>query len=148
MNTFVSVRIPMKWPNAKIVAGQFFFYTIGGAGAFIAWIMIQTGNEALLNDVAGTYLSYHFIQWTSRLYLWGPFVLISTVLASAALWLILRTNKIGGYLGIVSFLIGFVVDILVANVMFVHVLVGLLIGWVLLAPLIIGWDDIFELENQ
>ncbi len=138
----------MKWPNAKIVAAQFFFYTLGGAGAFIAWIMIQTGNEALLIDVAGNYLSYHFIQWTSRLYLWGPLVLISAVLALAAVWLILGGNKIGGYLGIVSFLIGLVVDILVANVMFVHVLVGLLIGWVLLAPLIFGWDDIFEQEDQ
>lgn len=47
-----------------------------------------------------------------------------------------------------SFLIGLAVDILVANVMFVHVLVGLLIGWVLLAPLVLGWDDIFEQENQ
>ena len=45
-------------------------------------------------------------------------------------------------------LIGFAVDILVANVMFVHVLVGLLIGWVLLAPLVFGWDDIFELDDQ
>ena len=138
----------MRWPNAKIVAAQFFFYTLGGAGAFIAWIMIQTGNEAVLIDLAGTYLSYHFIQWTSRLYLWGPLVLISAVLALAALLLILRGNKIGGYLGIVAFLIGFAVDILVANVMFVHVLVGLLIGWVLLAPLVFGWDDIFEQENQ
>jgi hypothetical protein len=138
----------MKWPNAKIVAAQFFFYTLGGVFAFIAWVMIQTGNESLLNDVAGDYLSYHFVQWTSRLFLWGPLVLISTVLAFAALWLILRTNKIGGYLGIVSYLIGFTVDILVANIMFVHVLVGLLIGWVLLAPLVFGWDDIFEQDDQ
>ena len=138
----------MVWPNAKIVAAQFFFYTLGGAGAFIAWIMIQTGNEAVLIDLAGTYLSYHSIQWTLRLYLWGPLVLISAVLALAALLLILRGNKIGGYLGIIAFLIGFAVDILVANVMFVHVLVGILIGWVLLAPLVFGWDDIFEQENQ
>ena len=82
------------------------------------------------------------------MYLWGPLVLISAALSFVALWLILRANKIGGYLGIVSFLIGFVVDILVANVMFVHVLVGLLIGWVLLAPLVFGWDDIFEQDDQ
>ena len=73
--------------------------------------------------------------------------MISAVLALAALWLILKANKIGGYLGIISFLIGFTVDILVANVMFVHVLVGLLIGWVLLAPVIFGWDDLFEQEK-
>jgi hypothetical protein len=138
----------MKWPSAKIVAAQFLFYAVGGIGAFIAWVMIQTGNEVLLNDVVGNYLSYHFLQWTSRLYLWGPLVLASAILAFAALWLILRTNKIGGYLGIIAFLIGFAVDILVANVMFVHLLVGILIGWVLLAPLIFGWDDIFEQEDQ
>ena len=138
----------MRWPNSKIVAAQFFFYALGGVGAFVAWVMIQTGNEVLLNDVAGNYLSYHFAQWTARLYLWGPLVLISVVFAFLALWLILRANKIGGCLGVVSFLIGFAVDILVANVMFVHVLVGLLIGWVLLAPLIFGWDDIFQQEDQ
>ncbi|MGY5864680.1 MAG: hypothetical protein RTV41_08740 [Candidatus Thorarchaeota archaeon] len=138
----------MRWPNSKIVAAQFFFYTLGGIGAFVAWVIIQTGNETLLHDVMGTYLSYHFLQWTSRLYLWGPFILISAAFALIALWLILRANKIGGYLGIISFLIGFAVDILVANIMFVHVLVGLLIGWVLLAPLLFGWNDIFEQEEQ
>jgi len=134
----------MRWPNRKIVAAQFLFYTIGGISAFVAWVMIQTGHEELLLDVAGSYLSYHFMQWTSRLFLWGPLVLTSAILSFIGLWLILKMNKIGGYLGIVSFMIGFVVDILVANVMFVHVLVGVLIGWVLLAPLIFGWDDIFE----
>ena len=138
----------MRWPNSKIVAAQFFFYTLGGIGAFVAWILIQTGNETILHDGAGSYLSYHFLQWTSRLYLWGPIVLISAVLSLAALWSILKSNKIGGYLGIISYLIGFTVDILVANVMFVHVLVGLLIGWVLLAPLIIGWDDLFSQVEQ
>jgi hypothetical protein len=138
----------MKWPTAKLVAAQFFFYAVGGVFAFTAWVMIQTGYETLLNDVAGDYLSYHFVQWTSRLYLWGPLVLISAVLSFVGLWLILKANKIGGYLGIVSFLIGFVVDILVANIMFVHILVGLLIGWVLLAPLVFGWEDIFEIEEQ
>ncbi|MFW9788812.1 MAG: hypothetical protein ACFFE2_14635 [Candidatus Thorarchaeota archaeon] len=137
----------MKWPNAKIVSAQFLFYTVGGIGAFIAWGMIQTGNEVLLEDIAGNYLTYHFLQWTSRLYFWGPLVLVSAVLAMATAWLIFQRNKIGSYLGILAVLIGFAVDILVANVMFVHVLVGILIGWVLLAPLVFGGDDIFE-SNQ
>lgn len=148
MNTLACVVYFMKWPNAKIVAAQFFFYTLGGVFAFIAWVLILTGSEALLNDVVGDYLSFHFVRWTSRLFCWGPLVLISAILAFAALWLILRANKIGGYLGIVAFLIGFAIDILVANIMFVHVLVGLLIGWVLLAPLVFGWDDIFEQDDQ
>ncbi len=33
------------------------------------------------------------------------------------------------------------------SLMLVHVLVGLLIGGVLLAPLVLGWDDIFEQEE-
>lgn len=138
----------MKWASAKLVAAQFLFYSLGGVCAFIAWVMLQMGYEARLDEIAGSYLSYHFVQWTSRLYIWGPLVLISSILAFAAIFLILRRNSIGGYLGIISFLIGFVVDILVANVMFVHVLVGLLIGWVLLAPLILGWEEIFEMETQ
>jgi hypothetical protein len=133
----------MRWPNSKIVAAQFLFYALGGIAAFISWILIETGYTSLLLDAAGSYLAYHFLQWTSRLYLWGPIVLISAILALTAVWLIPKNNKIGGYLGIVSFMIGFVVDILVANVMFVHVLVGALIGWVLLAPLVFGWDDLF-----
>lgn len=138
----------MRWPNTKIVAVQFLFYSLGGIGAFVAWIMIQRGDEALLHDIAGYYLTYHFLNWTSRFHLWGPVVLVSAALGFIAMLLILRTNKLGGYLGIISFLIGFAVDILVANVMFVHILIGLLIGWVLLAPLIFGWDDLFEQENQ
>jgi len=138
----------MRWPNAKIVSIQFIFYTVGGVGAFVAWVMIQTGHEAILHDVAGSYLAYHFGQWTARLFLWGPIVLISALLALGTSWLILKGNKTGGYLGIVSFLIGFTVDILVANVMFVHILVGVLIGWVLLAPLVFGWDEIFDEIGQ
>ena len=138
----------MKWPSAKLVSVQFLFYAIGGVGAFIAWVMIQTGYDTLLHEFAGSYLSFHFTQWTSRLYLWGPLVLTSALLAFVATWLILRANKLGGYLGVVSFLIGFTVDVLVANVIFVHVLVGLLIGWVLMAPLLLGWDEIFEIDGQ
>ncbi len=138
----------MRWPNAKIVSAQFLFYMAGGLGAFVAWVMIQTGHEAVLHDVAGSYLAYHFGQWTARLFLWGPIVLTSALLALVASWLILKKDRIGGYLGIVSFLIGFVVDILVANVMFVHVLVGVLIGWVLLSPLVFGWEEIFDSIDQ
>ena len=47
-----------------------------------------------------------------------------------------------------SFAIAFAVDVFVANVIFVHVLIGLLIGWVLLVPLLAGWDDLFENEEQ
>jgi hypothetical protein len=60
----------MKWPSAKLVAAQFFFYSLGGVFAFMAWMMLLTGSEALLNDVVGDYLSYHFVQWTSRLTFW------------------------------------------------------------------------------
>ncbi|MFW9793320.1 MAG: hypothetical protein ACFFEE_03370 [Candidatus Thorarchaeota archaeon] len=134
----------MRWPNRKIVAGQFLLYSVGGIGAFIAWVLIEMGYETQLLSVAGDYLTYHFLQWTSRLYFWGLIVLISALLSFVASWLIWKTNKIGGYLGIVSVAIGLVVDILVANVMFVHILVGVLIGWVLLSPLVFGWEDIFE----
>jgi hypothetical protein len=137
----------MRWPNSKIVSGQFLFYVLGGMGGFAAWVMIQSSNESMMTEIVGTYLSYHFLQWTSRLYLWGPIVLVSAIIALAAIWFILKANRIGGYLGIISFLIGFAVDILVANVMFVHILVGLLIGWVLLSPVILGWDDLFSISK-
>ena len=133
----------MRWSTKKLVAIQFILYTLGGVVAFIAWTMILNGNSTLLNATIGDYLTGHFIRWTSRLFLWGPIVLASGLIALVSAWLILNGEKIGGYLGILVFLIGFTVNILVANVMFVHILLGLLIGWVLLAPLVFGWNDIF-----
>ncbi|MFW9870526.1 MAG: hypothetical protein ACFFFO_11040 [Candidatus Thorarchaeota archaeon] len=138
----------MRWPDRKIVAAQFLFYTIGGLGAFIAWVLIQLEEETLLLNMAGYYLTYHFRQWTMRLYLWGPIVLVSAFIALVALWFILKRKKLGGYLGIVAVAIGLIVDILVANIMFVHILVGLLIGWVLLSPVVFGWDDLFNVDES
>ncbi|MGY5876395.1 MAG: hypothetical protein RTU30_11670 [Candidatus Thorarchaeota archaeon] len=133
----------MRWSTRKLVAIQFTFYTLGGVAAFVAWIMILNGNSAILYATIGDYITGHFMRWTSRLFLWGPIVLASGLIALISAWLILKREKIGGYLGVVAFLIGFTVDILVANVMFVHILLGLLIGWVLLAPLAFVWNDIF-----
>ncbi|UCE09165.1 MAG: hypothetical protein JSW61_09295 [Candidatus Thorarchaeota archaeon] len=143
VNSKITDCISMTWPTPKLIAAQFLFYALGGVAAFFAWIMILTNSEALLNAIVGDYLAWHFTRWTLRLFFWGPLILLSAVLAFASSWLIMKSNRIGGYLGILAFLIGFVIDILVANIMFVHVLIGLLIGWVLLSPLTFGWDSIF-----
>jgi hypothetical protein len=134
----------MKWPTDKLVAAQFFFYTIGSIAAFFSWFLVLTDGVPLLQAVAGDYLTGHFTRWTTRFFFWGPAVLSSGLLALASAYLILQERKIGGFLGIAAFLIGYAVDIIVANVMFVHVFAGLLIGWILLSPLLVGWDEIFS----
>ena len=134
----------MKWPTDKLVAAQFSFYTVGSIAAFFSWFLVLTDSIPLLQTVAGDYLTGHFTRWTTRYFFWGPVVLSSGFLAFAAAWLILRSEKVGGYLGITAFLIGFAVDIFVANVMFVHVFAGLLIGYILLSPLVFSWDDLFS----
>jgi O-antigen ligase len=138
----------MKYPNRKIVAFQFSVYTMGAAAAFISWILTIFDHTDLLYSIAGEYLTGHFIRWTRRLFLWGPIILTSGLTAAVAALLVLNGRATGGYLAVASFAIGFAVDVFVANVIFVHVLIGLLIGWVLLVPLLAGWDDLFENEEQ
>ena len=134
----------MSWPSRRVVTGQFLIYFIGGLAAFVAWIFVGFNQTALLELLAGSYLSDHFVRWTSELSLWGPLILVSSILALASAILIHRANRIGGYLGVISFGIGFAVDVLLAKTLFVHLAAGALIGWILLVPLLTGWDELFE----
>ncbi|MEM3730572.1 MAG: hypothetical protein QXG27_00945 [Candidatus Bathyarchaeia archaeon] len=63
-------------------------------------------------------------------------------MASLATYLLWCSRVEGTYIGVISFFIGFTTNILFAQNILVHTLIGALIGWTLLAPLAIEWKDL------
>ena len=126
----------------RLVVIQFAVYAILGLLGFVAWVMAFSNSLSTLEVICGRYLKGHFARWTAKFPSWGILILISATLSFGAAWLLHKSQKKGGYLGIISFLIGFVTNIIVARNIFVHSLIGILIGWTLLAPLIAMWEDL------
>ena len=67
------------------------------------------------------------------------FVAFLSLVSAFLLW---RSKRLGAYLGTTSFMIGFVTNLVVARNLFVHALLGTLLGWILLVPMAIGWKRI------
>jgi len=126
----------------KLVVVQFAVYTIFGVLGFVTWIMAFANNLSTLELIVGEYIHGHFIRWTAQFPLWGALILISAVLSFGATYFLWRLQKVGGYLGIASFSLGFITNMLFARNILVHSLIGALIGWTLLAPLAIAWKNL------
>ena len=126
----------------RLVVIQFAVYGILGLLGFVAWAMAFSSSLSTLEVIVGRYLKGHFARWTTQFPSWGVPILISATLSFGAAWLLQKSRKNGGYLGITSFLIGFVTNILVARNALVHSLIGILIGWTLLVPLVVMWKDL------
>lgn len=126
----------------RLVVIQFAVYAVLGVLGFVAWVMAFNSNLSALEVVVGEYLKGHLARWTDQFPLWGLLILASAALSFCAAWLLLRSRREGGYIGVVSFLIGFVTNILFAQNLLVHSLVGILIGWTLLAPLAVAWKNL------
>jgi hypothetical protein len=126
----------------RLVVIQFAVYTVLGMLVFVAWAMVSTKNLPALGGIVGEYFRGHLERWTAQFPLWGIFILISAVLSLCATRLLWSSRKEGGYLGIISFSIGFLTSMLFARNLLVHGLVGVLIGWTLLAPLAFAWKNL------
>jgi len=126
----------------RLIVIQFTVYAIFGVLAFIAWAMAFSNSLSVLEVVVGEYFRGHFERWTAQFPLWGLLVLISAALSFGAAELLRRSRKEGGYIGVVSFSIGFITNILFARNILVHSLTGVLIGWTLLAPLVVAWKNL------
>jgi hypothetical protein len=111
-----------------LVVIQFAVYAILALLAFVAWIMVFSSNESILEVMVGEYLAGHFVRWTAKLSYWGIFMLVSAVSSFAACWSLQKLRKEGGYFGIVSYSIGFITNILFAQNILVRGLIGALIG--------------------
>lgn len=132
----------MQSALVRLVVVQFVVYMILALVAFVAWVMAFSHSLSVLEVVFGRYLSGHLVRWTVRLPFWGVFMLISAVLAFGAAWFLWKLRREGAYLGVGSFLIAFVANIFFAQNILVHTLVGAVIGWVLLAPLVVVWKGL------
>ncbi|MEM3054434.1 MAG: hypothetical protein QXM52_01835 [Candidatus Bathyarchaeia archaeon] len=75
-------------------------------------------------------------------------MLASAILSLGATCLLWRLRKEGAYLGVAAFCIGFTTNILFAHNILVHALIGILIGWTLLAPLTVAWKNLKRKEDN
>ena len=126
----------------RLVVIQFAVYTFLGMLGFVAWAMAFTKNLPTFEGAVGEYISGHLPRWTAQFPLWGIFILTSAVLSLYASRLLWSSRKEGGYLGVISFSIGFITNMLIARNLLFHSLVGALIGWTMLAPLAVEWKDL------
>jgi len=132
----------MQNPLIKLIVTQFTVYAVFGVLGFIAWAMALRSSLSALQALVGEYFGGHLVRWTVQFPVWGIILLISAVLAFGAAELLRRSRKQGGYMGIIAFVIGFVTNILFARNTLVHALTGALIGWTLLALLVVAWKNL------
>jgi len=104
--------------------------------------MAFTNNFPTLEGVVGEYVNGHLVRWTAQFPLWGIFIFISAAFSLCATRLLWISRREGGYLGVISFSIGFITNMLFARNLLVHGFVGALIGWTMLAPLAVAWKDL------
>ena len=136
----------MRTSIVKLIVLQFALFSVACILAFIAWAIILMDGSNLLKMIIGEYIGGHIVRWTIQLPNWGPLLLVSSALSIMAVWYLQSARKEGGYLGIISFVIAFVTNLLFARNLLVHWAIGCSIGWILIAPLVIGWDDLSGAE--
>lgn len=133
---FVSVE---RDASITIAAIYSTIYGILGVIGFVGWIIINIdhspGYEYLF---ALTTLQ----RWTERLQILGPVALIIGILSLTAASLLWKSKRLGAYLNIISFAIGFIANLLIARHPLDHAIVGSLAGLVLLLPIAAGWKSL------
>jgi hypothetical protein len=104
--------------------------------------MAFTKNLSALEVIVGEYICGHLVRWTAQFPLWGILILTSAASSFCATFLLFVKSIEGGYLGIISFSIEFIANMLFARNILVHSIIGALIGWTLLAPLAVAWKNL------
>ena len=132
----------MRTSIVKLVMVQFALFSVACFLAFIAWAITLMDGSNLLNMIVGEYIGSHIVRWTIQLPIWGLLLLVSSALSIMTAWYLRSARKEGGYLGIISFIIAFLTNLLFARNLLVHWAIGCSIGWTLIAPLVIGWRDL------
>lgn len=112
----------------RLVAVQFAVYAIVALLGFAAWIIAFSNSLLTLELLVGEYLSGHLLRWTTKLPLWGVPVLAAAISSFGTVLFLRKSRREGGYLGIVAFLLGFSSNLLFAQNVLLHFLVGSLIG--------------------
>lgn len=81
--------------------------------------------------------------YAQRLPIIGHIAFIVGILAWVATFLLWRLKRIGGYLGIISFGIAYIVNVYVGEFPLAHAIAGAVVGFILLLPLALGWKNLF-----
>jgi len=109
--------------NASIIIATLFF-GIFGVLAIIAGVV------GLMNPI---------YPWGHRLPMLGEMALVVGIMSLVATGLLWKLKQLGGYLGIISFVIAFAVNVYVGEHLILHVIAGVIAGLVLFVPLAFGW---------
>jgi len=112
--------------KASIVIVTLFFGVFGV-------LAIMVGVVDLVNPI---------YPWGHRLPMLGEMALAVGVLSLGATGLLWKLKQLGGYLGIVSFVIAFAVNVYVGEHLILHVIAGVVAGLVLFIPLAFGWKSL------
>lgn len=126
----------------RLVVLQFSVYSVLGILGFLAWLLAFTDNLAILGVLVGGYVRGHLVRWTAQFPSWGAFILLSGAFSLAAAWSLWRMRKEGLCFAVLSFSVGFLTNMVFAQNLIVHSLLGILIGWILLAPLSVAWKSL------
>ena len=112
--------------NASIIIATVFFGVFGV-------LAIVVGVVDFMNPI---------IPWGLRLRMLGEMALAVGVLSLVATGLLWKLKQLGGYLGIISFVIAFAVNVYVGEHLILHVIAGVIAGLVLFIPLALGWKNL------
>ena len=118
----------------NFVEFQFVMYGIGGTLGFIGWIL-----SLVFPLSAPGYLGYitgHLERWTINFMPWGVIILIAGLLGFVTAIFLSKHDILALILGILAFAIGFTANMIVARNPPAHLFVGVMVGWLILAPLI------------
>jgi hypothetical protein len=114
-----------KRSSSIIIATMFF--------AIFGILAIIMGVADLLNPI---------YPWGQKLPILGHMALIVGILSLVATGLLWKLKQLGGYLGIVSFVIAYAVNVYVGEHPMLHAIAGVIAGLVLFIPLALGWKSL------
>jgi len=112
--------------NTSIIIAAIFFAIFG----ILATIM---GVVDLMNPI---------YPWGQKLPILGHIALIVGILSLVATSLLWKLKRLGGYLGIISFVIAYAVNVYVGEHPLLHAIAGVIAGLVLFIPLALGWKSL------
>jgi len=112
--------------NTSIIIATIFF-------AFFGILAIIVGVVNLMSPI---------YPWGQRLPILGHIALVVGILSLVATGLLWKLKQLGGYLGIISFVIAFAVNVYVGEHLILHVIAGVIAGVVLFIPLALGWKSL------
>jgi len=109
--------------NASIIVATIFF-------AIFGILALMIGVADIINP------PYPYAQ---RLPILGHMAFIVGILSFVAASLLWKLKRIGGYVGVLSFVIAYTINVYVGEHPLLHAIAGAIVGLILLVPLALAW---------